>query len=48
MVQDYEQHHATPRHAGADEADSELAPVGRTSAFEEPAAPGESGARRQP
>jgi hypothetical protein len=53
MVQDYEQRHATRHPAAesdddADDAGSESTPVGRTSAFEEPAAPGESAARRQP
>ncbi|HUH55949.1 MAG TPA: chloride channel protein [Rhodanobacter sp.] len=53
MVQDYEQRHASRRHAGesdddTDDASSESPPMGRTSAFEEPAARGESAARRQP
>ena len=53
MVQDYEQRHATHRPAGesdddVDDASSESPPQGRTSAFEEPAAPGENAVRRQP
>jgi hypothetical protein len=51
MVQDYEHQHAAREPAGNNDdgaADRESPPVGRTSAFGEPAAPGENTARRQP
>jgi hypothetical protein len=51
MVQDYERRHATRHPAGESDDDADdhsPPPVGRTSAFGEPAAPGENAARRQP